>query len=120
VRVLLGETVLTDLAEASLALRPLGRVVARGRGEPVAIWELLDAESDDVRRAKAETMDGFLSAIEHFEKGSFAEAIAAFDGVLERSPNDGPSWVYQQACQRFLTNEIPFGFRGALDFGTDK
>jgi class 3 adenylate cyclase len=120
VRVLVGETVLKDLAEASLAMRPLGRVVARGRGEPVAIWELLDAESEDVRRDKSETMDGFLSAIEHFEKGAFAEAIAAFDGVLERSPNDGPSWVYQQACQRFLTNEIPFGFQGALDFGTDK
>ena len=65
-------------------------------------------------------MESFLTAIEAFDRGSFSEAIAAFDDVLERSPNDGPSWVYQQACQRFLTNEIPFGFRGALDFGGEK
>jgi class 3 adenylate cyclase len=120
VRVLIGETVLTDLAEASFALRPLGRVVARGRGEPVAVWELLDAETDDVRGEKTETMETFLAAVDAFERGAFAEAIAAFDRVLEQSPNDGPSWIYQQACQRFLTNEIPFGFRGALDFGGDK
>lgn len=120
VRVLVGESVLTDLSEANIALRPLGRVVARGRGEPVSVWEVLDADGDDVRREKTESMEGFLSAIDAFERGAFSEAIEAFDGVLERSPNDGPSWVYQQACQRFLTNEIPFGFRGALDFGTDK
>lgn len=120
VRVLVGESVLTDLSEANIALRPLGRVVARGRGEPVAVWEVLDADGEDVRREKTETMEGFLSAIDAFERGAFSEAIEAFDGVLERSPNDGPSWIYQQACQRFLTNEIPFGFRGALDFGTDK
>ncbi len=120
VRVLIGESVLTDLSDATFALRPLGRVVARGRGEPVAVWELLDAESENGRREKLETMESFLTAIEAFDRGSFSEAIAAFDDVLERSPNDGPSWVYQQACQRFLTNEIPFGFRGALDFGGEK
>jgi class 3 adenylate cyclase/CheY-like chemotaxis protein len=120
VRVLVGESVLTDLSDANITLRPLGRVVARGRGEPVAVWEVLDADSAEVRREKSETMEGFLSAIDAFERGAFSEAIEAFDGVLERSPNDGPSWIYQQACQRFLTNEIPFGFRGALDFGTDK
>jgi hypothetical protein len=84
------------------------------------VWELLDAETDDVRGEKTETMETFLAAVDAFERGAFAEAIAAFDRVLEQSPNDGPSWIYQQACQRFLTNEIPFGFRGALDFGGDK
>ena len=120
VRVLIGESVLTDLSDATFALRPLGRVVARGRGEPVAVWELLDAESEVGRLQKLETMESFLAAIEAFDRGSFSEAISAFDDVLARSPNDGPSWVYQQACQRFLTNEIPFGFRGALDFGGEK
>ena len=120
VRVLIGESVLEDIADSSLTVRPLGRVLARGRGEAVPIWELLDADPVALRDAKLESLNSFNAAVEAFERNAFSAAAAAFDSVLERNLNDGPSWVYQQACQRFLTSEVPNDFRGALDLRGEK
>ncbi len=120
VRVLVGEAVLSDISRADVALRPLGRVVARGRGEPVAICEVLDAEDPVVRAQKIAAMADFLAATDAYERGAFEEALAAFDDVLAHSPNDGPSWVYQLACQRYIMGDDRTGFSGILALNDDK
>ena len=58
------------LADANHALRPLGRVVARGRGEPVAIWEVLDAESESVRRVLQHGPGGNQMGVRRYGEGA--------------------------------------------------
>ncbi|MBN1554445.1 MAG: adenylate/guanylate cyclase domain-containing protein [Phycisphaerae bacterium] len=83
--------------EAGLLARPLGRVLATGQREPVAVWNLLcrdEEATDEHRRAVAD----FLEGLDCFQKQAFAEAAEKFQRTQTQLPNDGPAGVYLEMC----------------------
>jgi class 3 adenylate cyclase len=78
--------------------RPLGRVAVTGRGEPIAIVEVLDLASESDRE-KARTRERFALALRKYQEGAFAPAEQIFTDLLDQNPHDGPARFYLGRCK---------------------
>jgi hypothetical protein len=91
-----SEALLAEAHELGLSLRPLGHVALKGRGVPVQVFEVLDADADGLRWAKIASLDTFSEGVMLHEAGDAAGARACFERVLERCPED-------RAAQHFIS-----------------
>ncbi len=98
-RVIVSGSVAEEANEIGLTLRPLGHVALKGRGIPVEVFEVLDADADGIRWAKVASLDAFAEGVSCHEAGAHDAARACFLRVLERCPED-------RAAQQFI-NESP-------------
>jgi len=87
-RVLVSESLVDEARGLDMTLRALGHVALKGRGVPVEVFEVLDADADGLRWAKVASIDTFAEGVAAHEAGNFAEARACFERVLERCPED--------------------------------
>jgi signal transduction histidine kinase/class 3 adenylate cyclase len=94
-RVIVSGALVEEARTIGLTLRPLGHVSLKGRGIPVEVFEVLDADADGLRWAKVASLDVFSEAVALHESGRHEEARALFMRVLERCPED-------RAAQHFL------------------
>ena len=98
-RVIVSGAVAEEANEIGLTLRPLGHVALKGRGIPVEVFEVLDADADGIRWAKVASLDAFAEGVSFHEAGAHNAARACFLRVLECCPED-------RAAQQFI-NESP-------------
>lgn len=94
-RVIVSGALVEHARGIGLTLRPLGHVALKGRGIPVEVFEVLDADADGLRWAKVASLDTFAEAVALHEAGRDEEARVLFNRVLERCPED-------RAAQHFL------------------
>jgi class 3 adenylate cyclase len=94
--------------------RRLDRIRVVGINEPVRIYEILETE-DGASEELREKAHIFQIAQEFFEKRDWAEAEKVFNQVLETSPDDGPSLLYQNRCRLFLQNPPAKNWDGVFD-----
>jgi class 3 adenylate cyclase len=94
--------------------RRLDRIRVVGINEPVRIYEILETE-DGASEELREKAHLFQIAQELFEKRDWAEAEKTFNQVLETSPDDGPSLLYQNRCRLFLQNPPAKNWDGVFD-----
>ncbi len=87
-RIVVSGSLVDQAREIGLTLRPLGHVSLKGRGIPVQVFEVLDADADGLRWAKVASLDTFTEAVALHEAGQSDEARALFERVLERCPED--------------------------------
>ena len=87
-RVVVSGALFDQAREVGLTLRPLGHVSLKGRGIPVQVFEVLDADADGLRWAKVASLETFAEAVALHEAGRSDEARALFVTVLERCPED--------------------------------
>lgn len=93
------------------AFRPLGRVMPKGRSEPLDIFELMGWRD----RLDAATLDGlaaFEKAMELFLARRFEDALQLLRGILKRQPQDGPAAVFAVLCEEYLAHPPPAGWTG--------
>ena len=83
-------------------VRPLGRYLPKGRGRPVAVFDLMgeDDGSDLQSGLKAEIAE-VRAALDSFEAGAFAQALAGFEALARETVENKRVEGYQ-----FLIQEI--------------
>ncbi len=84
--------------------RPLGLVAVTGRGEPIAIVEVLDL-AGETDKAKARSRERFALALRKYQEGAFAAARPIFADLLEQNPHDGPARFYLGRCEASILAE---------------
>jgi two-component system sensor histidine kinase ChiS len=114
-KVLVSEEALAGAPEHGLELRTLGAVQVKGRGAPVRLVEVLDAEDPPIADAKRATGEPFARGLEAFVRGAFEEAYAAFADARDRSPEDGAATLYVAASALAIAGDTSaVGAEGAL------
>jgi signal transduction histidine kinase/class 3 adenylate cyclase len=89
--VIVSEAFLANLSDVDRALprrRSLGRVVVKGRNEAVGLHEAFEFDAPDLAAHKLATRAPFELAQQHYEAGSYSEAIALLGTVLRGHDGD--------------------------------
>ena len=114
-KVLVSEAALAGAGAHGLEVRALGAVQVKGRGAPVRLVEVLDAEDPATADAKRATRAPFSRGLEAFARGAFEEAYAAFADARDRGPEDGAATLYFAATARAMLGDADaVGAGGAL------
>lgn len=105
-----------QIAEAAcpgggFATRGLGRVMVKGKKEPVDLFEVL-APADKTAKSKAGTKDVFASGIEKYCAADIAGALDCFRRVNEADPNDMAAADFIARCETLIKNGVPEDFSG--------
>jgi adenylate cyclase len=86
--------------------RDLGPFVLRGKRAPVRVLELVAPAAAATRRQRA-LCNAFARALAIYERGSPARAGEAFASLHHAYPDDGPTRVYLQRCERTDLVQLP-------------
>jgi len=97
-----------------LSLRAVGSVRVKGKGQPVALYELLDADEPALAEVKRAHLGAFESALTALEAGHFAESARAFAAIAADIPGDRVSahLAREALC---LVKRPPEAWEGVLD-----
>jgi len=99
---LLGTRVLVSAALAEgldeFLFRDLGEFALRGKRNPVRVFELV-ALRDAASARQLRLCDGFSAALEAQRSGHWIEALARWQDLCTRYPEDGPARYAQRRCQ---------------------
>lgn len=88
-------------------LRFLDQVIVRGRTEPIAIYEVLNAEKATQQRLKQATLATFEAGMEAYRTKDFAIAQSHFATVLAQNSDDKTAALYEQRSRVLLEQGIP-------------
>jgi len=101
----------------SYQLRFLDRAIVKGRKEPLAVYEVLDAEVEEMRNLKLITLADFEQGLEYFtKKEGLAEAKVCFEKVLSVNPADKTAQLYLQRIEILTKQGIPDNWNGVWTF----
>ncbi|MBW2526373.1 MAG: adenylate/guanylate cyclase domain-containing protein [Deltaproteobacteria bacterium] len=101
-RVLLSEATVAALEHpGEFELREVDTNRAVGRAEPMAVFQLLDAEEPSARETLRAVLHRFARGLAHYRRGAFDAALAEFDEVLVEV-YDGPARWLRARCQACL------------------
>lgn len=82
-------------------LRELDRVKVKGKGDAVAIFELMGLR-EKLDQGRIETAKCFKSGLLLYRNRKWKEADDVFLGILKHDPNDGPSSLYHERIKGLL------------------
>jgi hypothetical protein len=99
-RVLVSDAIVARLTRAHPALRHLDVVRARGKSEPLSLYEILDA--DGAAAGKRATLALFTSAQRAYRAGDFAAAATGFRAVVAADPQDVAAAFLAARCEGFV------------------
>jgi adenylate cyclase len=105
--------------QAHFVGREIDRVRVVGRGEPVAIYELMAVRgAAPVDAEMAALVEGFAAALALCRERSFAAALEAFEALAARFPDDGPTAVYLERCRRHAVLPPPLEWDGVFQLAS--
>lgn len=118
VSLLISQQTFEQLTHAdAYQLRFLDRAIVKGREEPIALYEVLDAESPEMRTIKLETRAEFEQGIQHFsQRDELWEAKQCFENVLAINPADKTAQLYLQRIQILEEKGVPETWNGVWIF----
>ena len=110
---LISEAVYAQLPEpAAYAHRFLARVRVKGRQQPLAVYDLYDADPPELHAAKAATQASFDRGVTAYYRQDFPAAEAAFAEVLRAFPGDLAAQRYQQYLATIAADGLSPGWDG--------
>jgi adenylate cyclase len=102
-RILISESTRKALTSEQLAVREIDQIRVKGKHQPVTIFEVLSVGST-AKDAK-ETIEIFERGREAYKRRDWHAGKLAFEEVLQRWPEDGPSRIFVARCEEFLAEE---------------
>jgi adenylate cyclase len=116
--ILANESTYRAAKDFGFLFRELDLIRVKGKLQPVMIYELLRRESDvdmeGLDQGLEERVKQFAAARELYQKRKWHEAQLAFQAILDRWPEEGPSRTYWKRCQEYLFEEPPSGWDGVF------
>ncbi|MDA0865001.1 MAG: ammonium transporter [Cyanobacteria bacterium] len=87
VPLLISQETLIRLNEPdAYAYRLVDRVQVKGKSEPVSLFEVFEADPDDMRNGKQRLKTQFETALTQFHLGDYGAALAGFEACLQSVP----------------------------------
>jgi adenylate cyclase len=116
--ILVSDTCYQAAKDGGFVFRELDLIRVKGKLQPVIIYELLGRKADidatgtgdDIR----ERLERFAQARALYCHRHWEQAQRAFDAILAKWPDDGPSRAYWKRCQEYLFDEPPHGWDGVF------
>lgn len=113
---LVTEAVLSKQVDRErFVVREVDRVRAKGKREPITVFEVLDEERD---RDKIGSLDAFRQGLQAYREGRFDEASDSFDACVKRAPGDRTAALYVERCEGLRSAGISEGWDGVTDLTT--
>ncbi|HEY1484396.1 MAG TPA: adenylate/guanylate cyclase domain-containing protein [Candidatus Acidoferrum sp.] len=116
--ILVNESTYTAAKDAGFLFRELDLIRVKGKLQPVMIYELCGVLSDLRQNgdftATQERLQSFSAARTLYKQRNWSAAQSAFQTLLDRWPNDGPSRAYWKRCQEYLFDEPPPAWDGVF------
>ncbi len=99
--IIVSEKIKLD-ARKPFRFRYLGKVRVKGKLLSVKVYEVLDAEPDELQELKMKTLQQFEAGVDLFQHGEYARARAVFAEIEEINPVDRAVRAYIDHCDRFI------------------
>jgi class 3 adenylate cyclase/CHASE3 domain sensor protein len=106
------ETLLRLQKPVRYQMRYLGKAQVKGREHPIALHEVYDGASEIVRLHREQTKADFERGLKLYTTGKFTEAIACFEAVLQRDPDDKTATLYLEHATAMLNQPLPEDWDG--------
>lgn len=97
-------------------IRFLDRAIVKGRNEPIAVYEVLDAEPEAIRQLKLETQANFEHGIQYYRDRAFTDAKACFEQVIAVHSADKTALLYLERVEVLLEQGVPESWNEAWAF----
>jgi adenylate cyclase len=107
-----------EAAQSGLIGRELDRIAVKGKQQPVCVYEVIARRSDGVSPETTALIEEFARALALYQAARFQDALAAFQAIAARHPDDGPTALYVERCQEFLADPPPAGWDGVYRMKT--
>ena len=96
---LISENTYLELEDRSrYDIRVIDRVTVKGKQERVLMYEVFDADPEELRAAKRATSELLDDAATLFHAGEIERAEVMFRSLLQESPNDTVAQLYLKRC----------------------
>jgi two-component system sensor histidine kinase ChiS len=92
--------------------RFLGKVLVKGRTQPLAIFDVYDGDTEHVIDLKHQTKSGFDDGLRYYFDKDFASAIVNFKEVLKHNPDDKAAKRYLERSAQFVVQGVPENWDG--------
>jgi adenylate cyclase len=99
-QILISEYTLSRIDVKDIKIRPIDKVIVKGKTTPVAIFEVL--HSWHPMSLDPEALSFYLAAWELFEKRDFSRAYLVYEQILMGIEEDKPSKRLKDLCQKYL------------------
>jgi len=105
--ILVSEQTLSRLQEPEkYSHRFLGRVTVKGKTVPVAVFEIYEGDTDELKEFKRQTRKKFERGVELFEQGEYTEAQLVFEALWQQNKHDQSAKLYiERSRQCFLSQK---------------
>ncbi|WP_377478136.1 adenylate/guanylate cyclase domain-containing protein [Microcoleus anatoxicus] len=88
---------------ADYAVRIVDKVQVKGKSRFVTVYEVFDAEPEEVRLAKLENLSIYNEAMLLCDRKEFREAGKLFEECLRNNPSDQVARIYHKRCRDWRT-----------------
>lgn len=97
-------------------IRFLDRAIVKGRNESIAVYEVLDAEIEEICNLKLQTQANFAQGIGCYRERAFTDAKAYFEQVLTVNTLDKTAKLYLERVKWLLEHGVPENWNEAWVF----
>jgi adenylate cyclase len=101
-QILISENTLQRIDQEKIRVRPIDKVIVKGRTTPVQIFEVLHGWHFLTKDSEA--LNHYLSGWALFQRRNFSGALALFEQILVSYPEDKSSKRLQELCQKYINN----------------
>ncbi len=116
--ILANESTYTAAKDAGFLFRELDSIRVKGKLQPVTIYELVgrlsELQQDPAFPDLQQCFAQFAEARQLYLHRHWPAAQQAFQSILDRWPEDGPSRTYWKRCQEYLFDEPPAAWDGVF------
>ncbi|HBE20734.1 MAG TPA: hypothetical protein DDW51_24760 [Cyanobacteria bacterium UBA11367] len=117
VSLLISGEVLAKLNNPDLyQIRFIDRAIVKGKNEPISVYEVLDAEIEEIRNLKSQTQVDFQEGIEYYRLGKFGKSKEYFEKVLAVNSQDKTAALYLERIQQLMEKDAVDGWEGIWRF----
>ncbi len=97
-------------------MRFLDRVIVKGRNEAIAVYEVLDGETESIRDLKLQTQADFELGLESYSLADLVPAQSYFEKVLAVNSEDRTAKLYLERIKYLMAEGIPENWNGIWTF----
>jgi adenylate cyclase len=99
-QILISDMTLQRIDLTHIKIRPIDKVIVKGKTLPVGIHEVL--HSNHYMMKDQELLSKYLKAHQLFENKNFSDALTSFENLLLANENDKPTLRLRELCKKYL------------------
>lgn len=92
---------------ANFNLRYFGKVLVKGKKDPIGVYECFDGDPPNRIEKKLKTLAVFEEGLKYYQEKSFEAATCCFDQVLAINPDDFPAQLFRNKAEDNQRKGVP-------------